>query len=103
MNSGNSRLLQSTPYTEMIDLIKKLKKRYGLKIIAVSNEARELNTYRIQNLIWATGYNVVAIPLAAGVLYKWGILLTPAVGAVFMSVSTIVVAINAKMLRAKNT
>ena len=60
-------------------------------------------TYRkmIQNLIWATGYNVVAIPLAAGVLYKWGILLTPAVGAVFMSVSTIVVAINAKMLRVK--
>jgi Cu2+-exporting ATPase len=60
-------------------------------------------TYRkmIQNLIWATGYNVVAIPLAAGVLYKYGILLTPAVGAVFMSVSTIVVAINAKMLRVK--
>ena len=61
-------------------------------------------TYRkmIQNLIWATGYNVVAIPLAAGVLYKWGILLTPAVGAVFMSVSTIVVAINAKMLKVKS-
>ena len=60
-------------------------------------------TYRkmIQNLIWATGYNVVAIPLAAGVLYKWGILLTPAVGAVLMTVSTIVVAINAKMLRVK--
>ncbi len=61
-------------------------------------------TYRkmIQNLLWATGYNVVAIPLAAGVLYKWGILLTPAVGAVFMSVSTIVVAINAKMLKVKS-
>jgi len=61
-------------------------------------------TYRkmIQNLVWATGYNVVAIPLAAGVLYKWGILLTPAVGAVFMSVSTIVVAINAKMLKVKS-
>ena len=60
-------------------------------------------TYRkmIQNLIWATGYNVVAIPLAAGVLYKWGILLTPAVGAVFMSVSTIIVAINAKLLKVK--
>ncbi|MEO6733692.1 MAG: heavy metal translocating P-type ATPase, partial [Ferruginibacter sp.] len=58
-------------------------------------------TYRkmIQNLIWATGYNVVAIPLAAGVLYKYGILLTPAVGAVLMSVSTIVVAINAKLLK----
>ncbi|MHA4807864.1 copper-translocating P-type ATPase [Flavitalea flava] len=61
-------------------------------------------TYRkmIQNLIWATGYNVVAIPLAAGVLYKWGILLTPAVGAVFMSISTIVVAINAKLLKVKS-
>jgi Cu2+-exporting ATPase len=61
-------------------------------------------TYRkmIQNLIWATGYNVVAIPLAAGVLYKYGILLTPAVGAVLMSVSTIVVAINAKLLRVKS-
>jgi Cu2+-exporting ATPase len=60
-------------------------------------------TYRkmIQNLIWATGYNVVAIPLAAGVLYKYGILLTPAVGAVLMSVSTIVVAINAKLLKVK--
>ncbi len=53
----------------------------------------------IQNLIWATGYNVVALPLAAGVLYSYGILLSPAVGAVFMSVSTIVVAINAKLLK----
>ena len=61
-------------------------------------------TYRkmIQNLIWATGYNLVAIPLAAGVLYKYGILLTPAVGAVLMSVSTIVVAINAKLLKVKS-
>ena len=61
-------------------------------------------TYRkmIQNLVWATGYNVVAIPLAAGVLYKYNILLTPALGAVFMSVSTIVVAINAKMLKVKS-
>jgi Cu2+-exporting ATPase len=55
----------------------------------------------IQNLIWATGYNIVAIPLAAGVLYKWGIMLTPAVGAVLMTVSTVVVAINAKMLKVK--
>lgn len=58
-------------------------------------------TYRkmIQNLIWATGYNVMALPLAAGVLYKWGILLSPAAGAVLMSVSTIVVAINAMLLK----
>jgi Cu2+-exporting ATPase len=60
-------------------------------------------TYRkmIQNLIWATGYNVVALPLAAGVLYKMGILLSPAAGAVLMSVSTVVVAINASMLKVK--
>ena len=57
----------------------------------------------IQNLIWATGYNVVALPLTAGVLYKWGIMLSPAAGAVLMSVSTIVVAINAKMLKVKQS
>ncbi len=55
----------------------------------------------IQNLIWATGYNVVAMPLAAGVLYHWGILLNPAAGAALMAVSTIVVAINASMLKIK--
>lgn len=60
-------------------------------------------TYRkmIQNLIWATGYNVVALPLAAGMLYKAGILLSPAAGAVLMSVSTVVVAINASLLKVK--
>jgi Cu2+-exporting ATPase len=55
----------------------------------------------IQNLMWATGYNVVALPLAAGVLYHWGILLSPAAGAALMAVSTIVVAINASMLKVK--
>ncbi len=55
----------------------------------------------IQNLIWATGYNVIALPLAAGVLYRWGILLSPAAGAALMAVSTIVVAINASMLKVK--
>jgi Cu2+-exporting ATPase len=60
-------------------------------------------TYRkmMQNLVWATGYNVVALPLAAGLLYKQGILLSPAAGAVLMTVSTIVVAINASMLKVK--
>jgi Cu2+-exporting ATPase len=53
----------------------------------------------IQNLAWAAGYNVVAIPLAAGVLSWAGVTLSPAVGAVLMSVSTIVVALNAQLLR----
>ena len=55
----------------------------------------------IQNLTWATGYNVVAIPLAAGVLYSSGFVLSPAIGAVFMSLSTIIVAINAQLLKRK--
>jgi Cu2+-exporting ATPase len=53
----------------------------------------------IQNLWWAAGYNIFAIPLAAGVLAAWGILLTPALGAVLMSASTIIVAINAQLLK----
>ncbi|WP_418313998.1 copper-translocating P-type ATPase [Pontibacter actiniarum] len=58
-------------------------------------------TYRkmIQNLIWATGYNVVALPLAAGVLYSQGIMVSPAVGAALMSLSTVIVAVNAQLLR----
>ncbi len=60
-------------------------------------------TYRkmVQNLIWATGYNVIAIPLAAGVLYSAGIVLAPEVGAILMSLSTVIVAINAQLLRVK--
>jgi len=60
-------------------------------------------TYRkmIQNLIWATGYNVIALPLAAGVLYKQGVLLIPAAGAVLMTVSTVIVAINANFLKVR--
>ncbi len=54
-----------------------------------------------QNLAWATGYNVVAIPLAAGVLYDYGIVLAPAVGALVMSLSTVIVAINAKLIKYK--
>lgn len=60
-------------------------------------------TYRkmIQNLVWATGYNVIALPLAAGVLYNQGIMLSPAAGAGLMTLSTIVVAINASLLKVK--
>jgi Cu2+-exporting ATPase len=57
----------------------------------------------IQNLWWAAGYNILAIPLAAGVLYKWDIMLSPAIGAVLMSLSTIVVAINAQLLKRRLT
>ncbi len=53
----------------------------------------------VQNLLWATGYNVVTIPLAAGVLAPWGIILKPAVGAVFMSASTVIVSINAMLMK----
>lgn len=58
-------------------------------------------TYRkmVQNLVWATGYNAFAIPLAAGVLYQYGVLLSPAMGAVLMSLSTVIVAINARFLK----
>ena len=58
-------------------------------------------TYRkmIQNLVWAAGYNIIAVPLAAGLLYAHGFLLSPAMGAVLMSLSTIAVAANAQLLR----
>jgi len=53
----------------------------------------------MQNLAWATGYNAFAIPLAAGALYRFGIVLSPALGALLMSLSTVIVAINAKFLK----
>jgi P-type Cu2+ transporter len=78
-------------------------------IVLVRNDPRDVPrivalsqaSYRkmMQNLWWAAGYNIVAIPLAAGVLAPWGIVLSPAVGAVLMSVSTVIVAINAQLLR----
>jgi Cu2+-exporting ATPase len=52
----------------------------------------------VQNLLWATGYNIVAIPLAAGVTFSLDFLMSPAMGAAFMSLSTIIVAINARIL-----
>ena len=78
-------------------------------IILVDNDPRDIlriiklskATYRkmVQNLVWATGYNVIALPLAAGVLAPFGILLPPAVGALIMSLSTVIVAVNAQLLR----
>jgi Cu2+-exporting ATPase len=78
-------------------------------VVLVRNDPRDVSkiitlskaTYRkeVQNLWWAAGYNVVAIPLAAGVLAPWGIVVNPAVGAIFMSFSTVVVALNAQLLR----
>ncbi|KUL01404.1 MAG: Copper-translocating P-type ATPase [Synergistales bacterium 54_9] len=61
-------------------------------------------TYRkmIQNLVWATAYNVVAIPLAAGVLYRTGFVMSPAAGAAVMALSTVIVAINARFLKVEN-
>lgn len=78
-------------------------------VILVKNDPRDVRhtielaraTYRkmLQNLAWATGYNAFAIPLAAGILYGYGILLSPAAGAILMSLSTVIVAINAKFLK----
>ena len=62
---------------------------------------RAISMKMIQNLFWETGYNFVAIPLAAGALYAWGVLLTPAMGALLMSASTVIVAINARLLSLK--
>jgi len=70
-----------------------------LDVVKIFELSRASYRKMIQNLVWATGYNVVALPLAAGVLAPWGVLLTPALGALFMSLSTVIVAINAQWLR----
>jgi hypothetical protein len=72
-----------------------------LDVVAILKLSRATHRKMIQNLVWATGYNVVAIPLAAGALYAWGVLLTPAHGAVLMSAITVIVAINGRLLRLK--
>jgi Cu2+-exporting ATPase len=70
-----------------------------LDVVKIISLSRASYRKMIQNLVWAAGYNVVALPLAAGVLAPIGILLSPAVGAILMSLSTVVVAINAQLLR----
>jgi Cu2+-exporting ATPase len=78
-------LVKSNP-KDIVELLKLSKATYGKMV---------------QNLMWATGYNIFAIPLAAGVLYAYGLLLTPAMGAILMSMSTVIVAVNARFLRIK--
>ncbi|WP_210534587.1 copper-translocating P-type ATPase [Thermosulfurimonas marina] len=70
-----------------------------LDVVTIIDLARATYRKMVQNLFWATGYNAVAIPLAAGVLYQYGVLLSPAMGAVLMSLSTVIVALNARRLK----
>ena len=70
-----------------------------LDAVKALNLAKKTYSKMIQNLFWATGYNIIAIPLAAGVLSTWGFVLSPAIGALLMSLSTVIVAINAVLLR----
>ncbi|RMD80389.1 MAG: HAD family hydrolase, partial [Gammaproteobacteria bacterium] len=67
-------------------------------VAAVVELSRATYAKMVQNLLWATGYNAVAIPLAAGVAALWGIMLSPAAGAALMSLSTVIVALNARLL-----
>lgn len=84
---------------EAADII--LVKSNPLDAVAIIALARSTYGKMVQNLLWATGYNAVAIPLAAGALYSFGLVLTPALGAVFMSLSTVICAINAKLLKVR--
>ena len=68
-------------------------------VVAAIELSRATYDKMIQNLVWATGYNLVAIPVAAGLFVPWGIDLPMAVGAIAMSASTIIVAANAQLLR----
>lgn len=73
-----------------------------LDVVSIIKLSRATYRKMLQNLAWAIGYNVIAIPLAAGVAYNVGIILDPAVGAALMAISTIIVAINARFLRIEN-
>jgi len=82
---------------ETADII--LVKSNPLDVVSILDLSKATYRKMLQNLGWATGYNVFAIPLAAGVLFPLGIVLSPAVGAALMSLSTIIVAINARFIR----
>ena len=75
-----------------------LVKNRPLDVVKVIELSRATHRKTVQNLFWATGYNALAIPLAAGALYSFGIVLNPAVGALLMSISTVIVAVNARLL-----
>ncbi len=68
-------------------------------VVAIIGLARATYSKMMQNLVWATGYNAFAIPAAAGIFFPWGVILTPALGAVFMSASTVICAVNAQLLK----
>ncbi|HLO18760.1 MAG TPA: copper-translocating P-type ATPase [Anaerolineales bacterium] len=76
-----------------------LVKSNPLDVVKIFKLSRASYQKMIQNLLWASGYNIVALPLAAGILARAGILLSPAVGALLMSLSTVIVALNAQLLR----
>jgi len=82
---------------ETADIV--LVKSNPLDAVAILGLSRATYRKMIQNFVWATGYNTFAIPLAAGVLYKLDLLLSPAMGAVLMGLSTVIVAINARFLK----
>jgi len=82
---------------ETADIV--LVKSNPLDAVALLSLAKATYRKMVQNLAWATGYNAVAIPLAAGALSGTGIILSPALGAVLMSLSTLIVAVNARLLK----
>lgn len=82
---------------ETADII--LVKSNPLDVVNIIKLSKATYKKMIQNLVWATGYNIIALPLAAGILYNQGIIISPALGAGLMSLSTIIVAINARFLK----
>lgn len=71
------------------------------KVVDIINLSALTRRKMIQNLLWATGYNIIALPLAAGMFYRFGVTISPAIGAIFMSVSTVIVAINSRLISYK--
>jgi Cu2+-exporting ATPase len=82
---------------EAADVI--LVKNNPLDAVTIIELSRITYNKMVQNLLWATGYNIIALPLAAGVLYSLGILFSPAMGAIFMTLSTLIVTVNAQSLK----